>query len=197
MTCLGNSLHDAKRLIDALAVKLAEVAVNQRLFPFDINNLLTAKGNIANTLDSLGRHDEALALRRDVFQQRKQISGIEYGDTLREAVNLASGLIQMGRFADVRSFLSENACIAVAKRCLGPDHDVTLKLRMLESGAVSDDVKSSLDELKEAVAALEDVCERSRRVFGSAHPLTTVYQMKREEAKAAYLSRLRQQEDLR
>jgi hypothetical protein len=193
MRQLGNGLGAADRHEEGLAVKEAELAAHQRLFPFDIGNLLTAKGNIANTLDSLGRHDEALAMRRDVFQQRKQIIGMEDDDTLREGVNLAAGLIQLGRIADARSFLSENKCVAVAKRCLGPDHDLTLKLRLCESGAVAHDDTASLDELKQAVATMEDVCKRARRVLGSEHPLTDVYQRKRDSVRDAYLSRLRQE----
>ena len=57
-------------------------------------------------------------------------------------------------------------------RQLGPDHHKTLSLRHLLAMCLFDDKNATGADLKEALAILEDVERRRRRVLGNSHPTT-------------------------
>ena len=60
----------------------------------------------------------------------------------------------------------------VARRVLGENHELTLRMRCDYALALYEDPNATLDDLREAVTTLED--ERiARRVLGGAHPHTT------------------------
>ena len=58
-------------------------------------------------------------------------------------------------------------------RVLGDCYILTLKLRWIYARALYEDDCATLDDLREAVATLEDAGRTARRVLGGAHPLTT------------------------
>ena len=60
----------------------------------------------------------------------------------------------------------------VARRVLGEGHDLTLMMTLLYANALYHDEGATLDDLREAVATLEDAAGIARRVLGGAHPLT-------------------------
>ena len=62
--------------------------------------------------------------------------------------------------------------VPVAQRVLGKCHDHTLMMRWNYARALYANPGATLDDLREAVTALEDLERIARRVLGGAHPLT-------------------------
>ena len=60
----------------------------------------------------------------------------------------------------------------VARRVLGENNDLTLKMRWCCAVALYRDDGATLDDVREAVKTLEDATRIARRVFGGTHPLT-------------------------
>ena len=88
--------------------------------------------------------------------------------TLIAASNYASSLRGLQRFEEAKSLLRRT--LPVARRFLGESHGLTLKLRWNYAKTLSEDSAATLDDLREAVATLEDVILISRRVCGANHP---------------------------
>ena len=66
MSVLGSGLSDAKHDEEALSVQEAELAMKRRL-GVPVEQMLVAQANLAITYENLGRLDEALRLKRDVY----------------------------------------------------------------------------------------------------------------------------------
>ena len=62
--------------------------------------------------------------------------------------------------------------IPVARRVLGENNGITLRMRSGYANALYRDDDATLDDLYEAVTTLEETDRIARRVLGSAHPLT-------------------------
>ena len=60
--------------------------------------------------------------------------------------------------------------IPVVRRVLGENHELTLRMKGCYAEALYKDSGATLDDLREAVAALEDAERIVRRVFGGSHP---------------------------
>ena len=90
--------------------------------------------------------------------------------SIREAFNYAKFLAGLHRLEEAKSLLRKT--IPVARRVLGEGALITLSMRGIYGQALYLDAASTLDDLLEAVATLEEPARISRRVFGSAHPLT-------------------------
>ena len=60
----------------------------------------------------------------------------------------------------------------VARRVLGENHQLTLRMRWAYARALYRDPGAALDDLREAVTTLEEAERIARRVLGGAHPLT-------------------------
>ena len=58
-------------------------------------------------------------------------------------------------------------------RVLGESHNTTLTMHWNYALALYKDASATLDDLREAVATLEDTERIARRVFGGEHPLTS------------------------
>ena len=127
------------------------------------------KGNLANTYQNLGRFDETLSMRRDVYSGRLKLNGEEDEVTLRAANNYAATLKDLEHFEEAKSLLRES--IPVARRILGDSNDITIKLRINYASALYEDPAATLDDLREAVTRFEDLSRDGRRVLGSSHPL--------------------------
>ena len=127
------------------------------------------QGNLAITYNELGRHEEALSLRRDVYFGRLKLSGKEHEETIREASNYAINLLDLRRFKEAKSLLCKWA--PVAQRVFGAEHWRTLSLREdLARATLAGD--SSSKEKRKALQMLEDTVAVMRRVLGPAHPDT-------------------------
>ena len=77
----------------------------------------------------------------------------------------------------------------VARRVLGENHDLTLRMRNNYAAALYMDDGATHDDLREAVTTLEDVARIARRVFGGAHPLTLAILASLRESRARLRAR--------
>ena len=186
MTILGNGLSDAGHHEDALAVKEAELSMMRRLDASE-EDVLIVQSNLAKTYFSLGRFEEALRMRRDVYFGFLKLHGEESIETLTSAYNYADSLVNLERFEEARSLLRK--AIPVAQRVLGKCHELTLKLRYNYARALHEDGDATLDDLREAVTTLEDTERIARRVFGGAPSLTRGIELELEDARAALRAR--------
>ena len=104
MRQLGNGLSEAEHHQDALTVREADLAMLRRVGA-SAQDMLAAQGNIAGTYDKLGRLEEALPLRRDVYSGWVKMEGEEHRETLREANNYAMSLSRLQRFEEAKTLL--------------------------------------------------------------------------------------------
>ena len=79
--------------------------------------------------------------------------------------------------------------IPVARRVLGEDDDLTLRMRWIYAQSLYLDDDATLDDLREAVNTLEDAGQIARRVLGGAHPVTTGMEVSLQDAQAALRAR--------
>ena len=77
----------------------------------------------------------------------------------------------------------------VARRVLGENHELTLKMRWNHAVALSNAEGATLDDLREAVTTLEDTERTARRVLGGAHPTATGIEDHLRKARAALRAR--------
>ena len=150
-------------------------------------NLLAVLGNLATTYDSLGRHEEALPLRRSAYSGYAKFLGNEHVETLCEANNYAHTLLSLRRFEETKSLLRKN--MPVARRVFGDSDEDTLRMRWNYAMALSEDPAATLDDLREAVTTLEDAGRTARRVLGGAHPTAVGIEKSLQKARAALRGR--------
>jgi hypothetical protein len=186
MTQLGNGLSDAKHHEDALTVMEAELSMRRRLGDFE-HNILAVQGNLANTYEELGRSEEALRIERDVYFGWLKLNGEEHEETLLAANNYVWGIFQLDRFEEAKSLLRKT--MPVARRVLGENYHLTLKMRWAYARALYRAEGATLDEIREAVTTLEDLERTARRVFGGAHPTTVGIENELQEARELLRSR--------
>ena len=166
---LGNGLFGSKDNEAALSVQLAELAMKRRLGSRE-ENILVAQNNLANTYEKLGRVEEALRMRQEVYSGRLKLYGEENERTLISANNYASTLVTLERFEEAKLVLRKT--MPVARRVLGEGNDLTLRLRWNYAKGLYKNSAATLDDLREAVNTLEDAGRTARQVLGGAHPLT-------------------------
>ena len=169
-TVLGNGLQYARQHEEALFVREAELSMLRRIGGTQ-HAMLIVQGNIANSYNALGRSEETLRMKRDVYMGFLRLYGEEDKDALREAANYAVDLLNLQRFKEARSVLRK--MVPVARRVLGDRHEITMHMRWNYSDALYRADDATLDDLREAVMTLEDAGRIARRVFGGEHPLTT------------------------
>ena len=145
----------------------AELSMERRLGDSE-SNILVMQGNLANTYHLLGRLEEALRLRRDVYSATLRLFG-EHERTFIAANNYASTLANARRYKEARSLLRKT--IPVARRVLGESRELTLRMRDIYATALHLNTDATLDDLREAVNELEETERIARRVFGGTHPL--------------------------
>ena len=170
MMQLGNGLADVDHHEDALPVREAELAIHRRL-GLPEENILGVQTNLALTYSCLGRKEESLRMRRDVYYGRLKLHGEENESTLETANNYAWGLCGLKRFEEAKALLRKP--MRVARRVLGENHELTLVLSWAYARALYSAEGATLDNLREAVTTLEKTERIARRVLGGAHPTTT------------------------
>jgi hypothetical protein len=168
MTVLGQGLTAAYNHEDALSVQEAELSILRRLGASGL--FFAAQTNLANTYHALGRNEEALRIRRDVYSGRLKLFGEEHRDTLTAASNYGTSFRLLNRFEEAKALFRKT--MPVARRVLGESDQLTLKMRWVYAMALYLDSGATLDDLREAVTTLEDTVRVARRVLGAAHPLT-------------------------
>ena len=90
-------------------------------------------------------------------------------ESLVLAENYASSLGIQGRYGEAKALLRKT--IPVARRVLGEDHQLTIKMRWLYAATLCEKEDATLDNLREAVTTLEETLQTARRVLGGGHPM--------------------------
>ena len=198
LTVLGNALFmtggerggiDPESAKMALKVYEVALAVRVKHYSFDPQGqIITLKGNIAGCLSELGRTAGAVVARRGIFDQLKQVGGVADRETLQAGVNLSIDMIRLQRIDELDAFLRENELLVTAQRVLGREHEYTIRLKWAHAHALR--VDKSTDAVRAHVAAMEDVCRTSRRVFGNEHPQTLGYEQGLAGARETLRNRL-------
>ena len=186
MTVLGSSLRSAGHYEDALSVQEAHYSILRRIGASE-SNILAPQGNLANTYAELGRLEEALSMRRDVYASHLKIYGDEHPGTLLEADNYANDLLRLQRFEEAKSLMLK--MMPVARRVLEENHQTTIRMRWFYARALYEDADATLDDFREAVNMFEDLARTARRVFGGSHPLTTEIEQTLRTSRAALRAR--------
>ena len=104
-----------------------------------------------------------------------------------EAYNYSLALNRLKHFKESKALLREK--MLVARRVLGEEHTLTLKIRDSYAEALYNDGGGTLADLREVVTILEDTVRIARRVLGGAHPLTKVIEHNLPKARAALRAR--------
>ena len=131
----------------------------------------------------LGRLEEAMLLRRDVYSGFLRFNGEENILTFTAVNNLASTLIELKSFAEVKTLMRKN--MPVVRRVLGGNDETTLRMRWNYAMALYKDASATLGDLREAVTTGEDTARIARRVLGGAHPITEGIEGELRNARAA------------
>ena len=142
------------------------------------------QGNIAGTYRALGRTEQALSLRRDVYSGTVKLKGKQHAESITECSNLIINLLELRRFQEAKRLLRE--VIPVARRVLGNEHTSTLSLCEDLSRATILDVECSANERREAIRTVEDTLGVMRRVLGPQHPDTKRVQQNLEAYREAF-----------
>ena len=186
MSVLGAGLQDAEHNEDALSVQEAELSMLRRLGASE-HQILVVQTNLATTYDQLGRSEEALSMRREVYSGRLKLHGEEYEHTLTAANNYAYSLVQLKRFEEAKSLMRKT--MPVARRVFGASHEYVLRTRGSYGQSLYENNAATLDDLREAVETYDDTRRIARRTLGGAHPLTAQIEHCLQKARAALRAR--------
>ena len=145
------------------------------------------QGNLAISYARLGRDDDVLRMRRDVYSGWLKLEGREHELTLVAANNYASSLNELARFEEAKGLLRR--MLRVARRVRGESHGCTLKMRTIYATSLLEDPAATLCDLREAVETFEDAARIARRVFGGAHPLPSVIEHNLRNSRSALRAR--------
>ena len=126
MRQVANGLSAAYHHEDALTVEKAQLSTLRRHGASE-SDILGAQGNLAITYQALGRFEEALQMKWDVYTGYLKLHGEQYGATLIAANNYAWGLVTLERFDEAKSLMRKS--IRVARRALGENVETTLRMR--------------------------------------------------------------------
>ena len=146
-------------------------------------NTLSVQNNLAASYYRLGRFEQAANSFQDVYSGRLKLNGEEHEDTLRAASNYGISLIDLQRFEEVKRLLRKLR--PVARRALGDNDRLTLKMSWNYATALYMDDGATVDDLREAVTTLEDTDRIARRVMGGGHPLVESIESDLERSRAA------------
>ena len=135
----------------------------------------------------VGRIEECMSLRRDVYSGYCRLSGEDGEASIASAHNYATSLNRLERFEEAKALFRKMT--PVARRVLGEEHRLTLKMRWCYAEALYKDGSVPLDDLRESVTTLEDTERTARRVFGGTHPLTMGIENNLQNARAALRAR--------
>ena len=186
MRQVANGLSAAYYHEDALTVEKAQLSTLRRHGALE-SDILGAQGNLAITYQALGRFEEALQMKWDVYTGYLKLHGEQYGATLIAANNYAWGLVTLERFDEAKSLMRKS--IRVARRALGENVETTLRMRWTYAAALYRAPGATLDDLREAVTTLEVTERIARRVLGGSHPRAMSIERGLRSARAALRAR--------
>ena len=151
------------------------------------SSILFAQANIAITYECLGRLEQALQMKRDVYSETLKLYGKEHEETLQAANNYAAGFLALQRYQEAKSRLRRT--MPMARRVLGDSNDLTLRMRKVYAEALYQDPGATLDDLRESVTTHEETARIARRVLGGTHPTTVVIEESLRNARAVLSAR--------
>ena len=186
MTQLANSLFVANHFEDASSVQEAQLSMLRRVGASE-GRILCVQGNLATTYHLLGRYEEAVSMRRDVYSGTLNLLGAENVQTLHEAYNIAQLFVSLGRLEEAKRY--SRSMMGAARRVLGEGHDLTLRMRLLYAQTLYCDKDASLDDLREAVTTLAEIEPTARRVLGGAHPNVRSMEVSLQQARVLLRAR--------
>ncbi|CAH0366503.1 unnamed protein product [Pelagomonas calceolata] len=164
----------------------AELSMLQRLGA-PAKDFLTAQTNLAISYGDLGNLEKARSMEQGVYSGRLKLHGEEHPETIKAANNYASSLVQLDRFEEAKSLLCK--VMPVARRVLGENDDLTLRMKKIYAMALYADDGATLDDLREAVTTLEEIGRTARHVLGGAHPITEDIEDNLQNMRAALRAR--------
>ena len=191
MSMLGNCLFDANHHEEALTVQEAELSMERRLGTSE-RSILVVQSNLACSYERVGRLEEALRMRREVYSGRLKLLGEDHPRTLLAANNYAETLFDLQRFDEAKPMLRR--MMPVARRVLGDNDEDTIRIRWNYAEALYKGDGATLDDLHEAVTTLEDAARISRRVLSNSE--TEGIEDALQDARAARRSFLRERSSL-
>ena len=186
MTQLGNGLQLADHFADAVSVYELELSTGRRVGAIEAHVLLV-QGNLAGSYAMVGRVEESLRMRRDVYAGKLRTLGQGKIETLMEASNYAYLLGNLRRFEEARLLLLK--VLPVARRVLGDSNEITLRMRVVYGETLYMDDGATRNDLCEAVDTLDDSARTARRVFGGAHRFTVAIDDALRNARSALSAR--------
>jgi hypothetical protein len=189
MNLLGLGLQDAKHYKDALSVREAELSTMRRLGAPE-QRMLSTLATIGTTYENLGQLEKGLGIEQQVYARHMELYGTEDERTLIEANNYADSLRGLQRFEEAKALMRKT--IPVARRVLGENDNLTLMMRCIYASALYRAENATFDDVREAVATLDELARTTRRVFGGAHPLAVTVAEDLENVQG----KLRKQEEL-
>ena len=167
-------------------MKEAELAMMRRLGVSE-QDLLVTQGNLAISYRKLGRLEQALCMRREVYSGTLKLCGKQHNSTFMAANNYASDLVRLKHLKEAKSLL--RTTMPVARHVLGESNELTLKMRWSYAVALYRDPGATLDDLREAVTTLEETERTARRVMGGAHPFIVEMEPALKNSRAALRAR--------
>ena len=105
--------------------------------------VITGQGNLANCLYELNRHDEALALNREIYASAAL--GVSNERTIMCGVNLASSLLGLELWDEAAPLLRDQL-LPAARRSLGADHHLTLGVNQNLATGLADNPECTRDD---------------------------------------------------
>ena len=98
-----------------------------------------------------------------------------------------NNLLYLERFQEAKSLLRRT--LPVARRVHGESSEVALRMRSNYGMALYTDDDATLDDLREAVATIEETEKIARRVLGGAHPTVSTMETNLRHARATLRAR--------
>ena len=136
-----------RRPEEALPVYEASLALRRRYWSHDGDIILRAKANLANCHEDLGRHDEALVLKRETYARRVATRGVSHLDAIVCGSNLVASMLSLKLWDEAKS-LGRDHLLPVARQSLGADHDETLKINHRLAAALVAHPECTRDHLR-------------------------------------------------
>ena len=186
LTQLGLGLYKASHYEDALTVFMAELSIKRQLGAPE-RFVLATQSDLARTYRSLGRLDDAMRLRREIYSRRLELYGEEQETTILAALNYAFFLDRLEHYAEAKSLLRR--ATPVARRALGEGHMTTLMMRGCYATTLYEGPDATLDDLREAATTFEEMERTARRLLGSAHPTAKTIERSLQKARATLRGR--------
>ncbi len=190
MSVLGNGLGEVDQYEDALSVGEAQLSTVRRHGSSE-ETILDLQSNLAGTYENLGQLEKGLGIKQQVYARSMELYGEESEETLIAANNYAESLKGLQRFEEAKALLRKT--LPVARRVFKTETDLLpLLMRCIYASALYRAENASFDDVREAVATLDELARTTRRKFGVAHPIAVTVAQDLQNVQG----KLRKQEEL-